>query len=156
MTAATPLAPAAPLRILGIDFSSAPTTRKPITVRLDFVDPAEKRFLPSLDGNWVGTDANGAAWTLSLATDPIGKGPGRKLAEGIGKVEPGRERAIGGGREVEIGADLGGTCRQIATIDVVDEQACCHQADKDKRGGCAAAAHRNRPLSRQEWNHQRG
>ena len=32
MTAAIPPAHAAPLRILGIDFSSAPTTRKPITV----------------------------------------------------------------------------------------------------------------------------
>lgn len=63
-------------------------TRKPITVRLDFVDPAEKRFLPSLDGNWVGTDANGAAWTLSLATDPIGDA-GNATVLLMGKEKPG-------------------------------------------------------------------
>ena len=72
----TPLAPLAAtysgLFIEDETITLTPTdpARLPITVRLDRQNPVEQRFLPALTGNWVGTDANGAAWTLTLATDP--------------------------------------------------------------------------------------
>ena len=44
---------------------------KPITVRLDNQETVEKRFLPTLTGDWTGKDANGADWALRLDTDPL-------------------------------------------------------------------------------------
>ena len=44
---------------------------KPITVRLDNQKTPEKRFVPTLTGDWTGKDANGADWALRLDTDPL-------------------------------------------------------------------------------------
>ena len=44
---------------------------KPITVRLDNRKTPEKRFVPTLTGDWTGKDANGADWALRLDTDPL-------------------------------------------------------------------------------------
>lgn len=49
--------------------------RQPFTVRLDRGDPAAKRFLPALTGDWTGLDANGVPWKLRLATDPVNAFP---------------------------------------------------------------------------------
>ena len=49
---------------------------KPITVRLDNQTTAEKRFVPTLTGDWAGKDANGADWALRLDTDPLNNDAG--------------------------------------------------------------------------------
>jgi hypothetical protein len=49
--------------------------RLPITVRLDRVDPPTTRFLPALTGDWTGLAANGAPWSLTLATEPVNAFP---------------------------------------------------------------------------------
>ena len=49
---------------------------KPITVRLDNQTTAEKRFVPTLTGDWTGKDANGADWALRLDTDPLNNDAG--------------------------------------------------------------------------------
>lgn len=49
---------------------------KPITVRLDNQSTTEKRFVPTLTGDWAGKDANGADWALRLDTDPLNNDAG--------------------------------------------------------------------------------
>lgn len=94
MALTTPLAPLAP-RYSGVFVEDGtlvltPTVSgpRPITVRIDKQNPQEDRFLPTLTGEWVGTDANNAPWRLSLANDPASD-PGEAVVLLTGQEAPG-------------------------------------------------------------------